>query len=64
MSVPLAQLVAVLATEAEEVAVEAIIMAMEEAEAMVAKGTIPALIVCPSTESISLIPSAVSPQMT
>ena len=38
-------------------------MAVEAAMAVVAEGTIPALIVCPLMESMSLIPSAVSPQM-
>ena len=53
MSVLLAQLVAVLATEVE----------VEAAKVVVAKGTIPVPIVCLSVESMSLIPSTVSPQM-
>ena len=63
VSVPLAPMVAVLATEAEEEAKEAVAMAVEAAEAVEAEGTIPALIVCPLMESMSLIPFAVSPQM-
>ena len=58
ISVPLAQLVAILATEVEE---EAVVMAAEAAEAVVAMGIIPAVIVCPSMESMFLIPSTVSP---
>ena len=60
---PLAPVVAVLATEAEEVAEEAVVIAVEVAEAVEAEGTIPAPIVCPLMESISLIPFTVSPQM-
>ena len=57
---PLAQLVAVPATEAEEEAMVAVAMDMETAEAV---GTISALIECPLTEWMSMIPSTVSPQM-
>ena len=59
MSVPLAQLVAVLATEAEEEATVVVAMAKETAEAM---GTLSTVIMPPSMELTSLIPSAVSPQ--
>ena len=61
-SVPLAQLVAVLATEVEEEAVEAVVMGKETAEAVVALGMLPAVIVCLSMELTSLIHSAASPQ--
>ena len=60
VSVPLAPMAAVLATEADKEAVE---IAVEAAEAVEAEGTVPAPIVCPLMESMSLIPFAVSPQM-
>ena len=62
ISVPLAQLVAILATEAEEEVAEAVAMISETAEAMEVMRTIPALIICPLMELMSLIPSTVSPQ--
>ena len=62
VSVPLAQLVAILATEAEEEVAEAVAMISETAEAMEVMRTIPALIICPLMELMSLIPSTVSPQ--
>ena len=60
VSVLLAPLVAVLATEVEE---KAVVIVGEAAEAVEAVEIIPALIMCLLTEPMSLIPSAVSPQM-
>ena len=60
MSVLLAPMVAVLATEAEE---EAVVIAVEATGAVEAEGIIPPPIVCPLMESMSLTPFAVSPQM-
>ena len=63
MSMRLAPAVASLATEEEEVAEEAVVTAVEAAEAVEAEATIlPGRIVCPLMESISLTPFAASPQ--
>ena len=56
MSMSLSPVAAVLAAEVEE---EAVVTAVEAAEAVEAEATTPALIACPLMESISLIPFAV-----